>query len=701
MVFFAGCASSRPGNTPCTGAHCDGGAGGIDLSASMDDASAIDFGAPDLTPLKMFGDPCTDRSQCQSGICIFSGLGGVCSVMCPNIGCPAGYGCYGVLGGGIDPGEVVQLCVPENNLLCSPCSKSTECGSPLGKDLCLPYPTGTFCGRDCTNISCPPTYTCQTSTGDGGVIKQCVPNNNSCDCTPASVGRTTVCTITTPTGTSCNGARTCNGAQGWSACAPPSATDLPDDAFTDSNCDGVDGDVAHALFVDTLTGNDNSAGTMTKPLVTIAKAIALASASGGAITQILVSKGTYPPLVLNGASGSPHIYGGYDAANNWQRAAGNAVIIAGANPSVDISGASSEIRLDLITVLSNAASGGPGRSSYGVRVIGSAGPVLLHWCNITAGNGTGGQSGSAGTKGANGGAGGNGVNGCECSQTSTGGSAGGSSCNVGGGGGAGVGGSGNAYSGSAGQGPAQGGGGSAGCGCSKSCIGTCSCGGRCAPASGGTGGSGSTGASGGAAAAIGLTNGTDYVPADGFSGNNGTDGSGGGGGGGGGGSDSGCYCNTYSGGGGGGGGGAGCHGNAGGMGTGGGGSFALFSLGSMVTIDKSTLVAGNGGNGGNGEPGGLGGSYGAGGAGGAPSADGEQGGAGGPGGSGGAGGNGSGGSGGPSVGIFSVGGTISQPGGSNTFQPGNGGQGGAGGVNNVASPASGGQAGTSTGVIIK
>src|SRR5262249_24932038 len=144
---------------------------------------------------------------------------------------------------------------------------------------------------------------------------------------PANAGRTVACSITTPTGTQCAGMRTCNGAQGWSACAPPSSTDLPEDNFADANCDGIDGDAANAIFVDVLTGNDNFPGTRQQPVVSIPRAMQLA----GRNKQILAWKGDYPPLTLVAGA---HIYGGYDAASNWQRSASNVVRIIGASPAV-------------------------------------------------------------------------------------------------------------------------------------------------------------------------------------------------------------------------------------------------------------------------------------------------------------------------------------------------------------------------------
>jgi hypothetical protein len=623
----------------------------------------------------------------MSNICVFSGLGGVCTTVCPTIGCPNGYGCYGVLGA-IDPGVVSNICVPENNLLCTPCARNSECGSPSGRDFCLPYPTGTFCGRDCSTIACPPTYTCTDMPGgDGGTIKQCVPNNNACDCTPANAGNMVNCTITTPLNTQCAGHRTCNGAQGWSACAPPSTTDLPDDNFTDDNCDGIDGDAANAIFVDVLSGNDNFPGTRQQPVVSLTRAMALA----GSTKQILVSKGDYPPLTLVAGA---HIYGGYDASNNWQRSAANIVRITGANPAVDGTNLNQETRLELVTVVSSDATG-IGQSSYGVRITGSSGPVILHAVTAHAGNATGGTDGTSNGNGGSGSKGGTGGPGCEnCSSTSMGGAPGGSACFAGGTGGQGTSGSGQSQGGSPGGGTSPGGPGGPGNGCDKSatlCATTCSCGSRIGPTPGGTGGSGVSGGNGPAAATIGTVSGRDFLAASGGDGTNGTDGSSGGGGGGGAGSNCPCFCNCYTGGGGGGGGGAGCHGTRGTRGTGGGGSFAIFVVGSTVTVERSTLVSGSGGRGGNGGSGGLGGIGGLGGDPGAPFTDGEQGASGGPGGNGGAAGSGSGGSGGPSYGIYAKSSSVQNT--ANTFQPGSGGSAGVGGSNAIVGVAAGGSVG--------
>src|SRR6476659_7998976 len=69
-------------------------------------------------------------------------------------------------------------------------------------------------------------------------------------------------------------------------CAPldpavhPGAVDKPDLSFEDTNCDGVDGDLAKAVWVSVVTGNDAAPGTQTSPKKTLAAAITLAASEG-------------------------------------------------------------------------------------------------------------------------------------------------------------------------------------------------------------------------------------------------------------------------------------------------------------------------------------------------------------------------------------------------------------------------------------
>jgi Protein of unknown function (DUF1565) len=69
----------------------------------------------------------------------------------------------------------------------------------------------------------------------------------------------------------------------------PAATDHPDLAFEDMNCDGIDGDKDGAYFVQP-SGDDNNVGTFNAPFKTIQKAISSAIASP--TKSIYVATGT-------------------------------------------------------------------------------------------------------------------------------------------------------------------------------------------------------------------------------------------------------------------------------------------------------------------------------------------------------------------------------------------------------------------------
>src|SRR3954471_5668275 len=71
-------------------------------------------------------------------------------------------------------------------------------------------------------------------------------------------------------------------------CAPldsaihPGAVDAPDLGFVDSNCDGIDGDAAGAVWV-SPTGDDAAAGTLRAPLATIQAAVDKAAATAAPV----------------------------------------------------------------------------------------------------------------------------------------------------------------------------------------------------------------------------------------------------------------------------------------------------------------------------------------------------------------------------------------------------------------------------------
>ena len=488
------------------------------------------------------------------------------------------------------------------------------------------------------------------------------------------------------------------------------AYDPPDMGFVDSNCDGIDGTMAGAIFVDTAKGNDaTGTGAMNAPFKTINAGITAASSASPKKTDVYVSMGIYSEAVslVNGIS----LYGGYNAASGWQRSAGNTTSIIGpATVGLVASNLTVATQVQLFTIESSEnATGvdanGDGNSGVGVLVLNSTGQVTIEGCTIHA------VGGAPRSNGGPGGIGGSGTPGNSANGTNYG--TGGAGCVAGNGGGnGGVSVSGTITGNNGSSGFAVGGGGQAGAfgvgGGEGSCptIGSAHSGypGNQPTSTGGTGGPGANGS-----AAVtqfgGFDSSGNYIPpASSSMGATGNPGGGGGGGGAGGGTAGGTNffctdCSGFASGGGGGGGGGGCGGTGGNGGHGGGGSFGVLSVSSNLVVDSTTIVTGIGGvggTGGNGGPGGPGGGYGTGGSGNQDgSCSGVSGGPGGPGNSGGPGGNGgggAGGAGGPSICVASQGGSTSVTnnfGSSSCTTPPSGALGGTGGSNGSANAPSG------------
>ncbi|MFZ5471174.1 MAG: MopE-related protein [Myxococcota bacterium] len=485
-------------------------------------------------------------------------------------------------------------------------------------------------------------------------------------------------------------------------CVFQSATDLPDIQFIDANCDGIDGDVSRAIFVDVVSGNDSNAGTRSAPKRTIGAGI-LAANAGTPTKDVYISRGTYSEAVtlLGGIS----LFGGYDAANGWSRATTNTTSIVSPTAvgvrAVNL-GLATEVQLLSITAAdaTGTAANGDGNSSFGILAVDASGGLTVRNCTITAGRGSSGSTGLNGSTGTSGNPGGPAGQGGVMNR----GAAGTSSCGAPGGqGGQGVDGEINGSPGSPGTTASGGGsGGPAGSGGARgTCSSTSSSNGNPAPPLGSGGGTGSPGSNGTAGANFGTFDAAGvYLPPTGLSGSAGNPGGGGGGGGAGGGTAHGTnfFCTNCSGiasGGGGGGGGGGCGGNGGNGGRGGGGSFGITSINSAVTVLNTTLTSRNAGNGGAGGNGGFGGNGGGGGSGsvgetessscstrsGGRGADGAGGGVGGRG------GGGAGGSGGPSICIVYKGSAPTTS--ANSCTNGTPGSGGFGGTNGLQPAATG------------
>ncbi|MDW8362712.1 MAG: DUF1565 domain-containing protein, partial [Myxococcales bacterium] len=194
-------------------------------------------------------------------------------------------------------------------------------------------------------------------------------------------------------------------------CAIRGADDVPDPDFVDSNCDGIDGDVAIGVFVAPAAagGNDAHPGTRDRPVATLARAIEIARTAGRARREVYVSAGTYPgPLRLeSGVS----LYGGYDASRRWRRDRTTASEIRGGTTAVLGDGLTADLELQLLHVQSDAATEA-GDSSYGIRIVNSTALVTMRLLTVRSSAGAAGADGPSGRDGENGSDGARGHDGC-------------------------------------------------------------------------------------------------------------------------------------------------------------------------------------------------------------------------------------------------------------------------------------------------
>ncbi len=353
------------------------------------------------------------------------------------------------------------------------------------------------------------------------------------------------------------------------ACMFQGSDDLPDDAYVDRNCDGIDGDLNGAVFVSPLGSDANPGTSPALPVRTVAYAVALAGALG---RDVYAASGSYAEAQTLNLPDGVSIYGGFSAIDFRARSNGNITSLAVTQPiAIRVTNAGTNTVLDHLTI-SGADNPAAGGTAYGIFATSSNGLVVRH-STVIAGHGGAGVDGSSpGGVAASGGAGASGQPGCEdsggfCSGCSRprGGGGGGSACG---------------RTGGTGGQPGHGGGwgdtGGAGTGGTPGGPGAPNGQGNWNTPSGywgATGSPGGAGADGGAGQpAFGASG---YAPTAGGGGGSGVAGNAGGGGAGGGGGDD--DCDSY-GGGGGGGGGGGCGGSAATGGSSAGGSIAILSV---------------------------------------------------------------------------------------------------------------------------
>jgi hypothetical protein len=185
------------------------------------------------------GAPCKVASDCQTGFCVDSADGKICTRSCVDC-CPGGMTCAQLATGS----DFALVCVPQMLALCRPCETDAECASVDKNALCIDRGDndsgniGSYCGGGCADASdCPSGYSCKTVNGEKGAGTQCIPDSGECTCGKDAIlaGATTTCKVTNDVGT-CAGTRKC-ALSGLTLCDAPSPT-VESCNGKDDNCDG-------------------------------------------------------------------------------------------------------------------------------------------------------------------------------------------------------------------------------------------------------------------------------------------------------------------------------------------------------------------------------------------------------------------------------------------------------------------------------
>jgi hypothetical protein len=184
------------------------------------------------------GYPCINGDECNSGYCVPSRNGSVCTDFCVD-SCPAGWSCSPVAGSS----DGIFICSENTLNLCRPCLSNADCAGSGGQtgNFCVPYGIdGWFCGSACSNNShCPASYDCvEVPLEGGGSAQQCVPADGTCECSKYAVQQAAVtrCISASEVG-ACEGQRSCT-ADGLSACDAGAPSSEVCDGF-DNDCNGL------------------------------------------------------------------------------------------------------------------------------------------------------------------------------------------------------------------------------------------------------------------------------------------------------------------------------------------------------------------------------------------------------------------------------------------------------------------------------
>jgi hypothetical protein len=204
----------------------------------LEDLAPVDFGSTEVTPEEGgFLWPCTDNTDCNSGYCIETMDGFVCTNTCIE-DCPDGWECAQA---GAGP-DLTYLCLPQFGPLCRPCNGDEECQqSAASQALCLDFAgSGYFCAEPCAaDEVCPAGYLCQSTTlPDGTSAPLCLPESGECGCPKKYAGTllTTACYEINQWGT-CFGERACIDGDLTACTSLSPASEICNGV--DDNCDGL------------------------------------------------------------------------------------------------------------------------------------------------------------------------------------------------------------------------------------------------------------------------------------------------------------------------------------------------------------------------------------------------------------------------------------------------------------------------------
>ena len=234
-LFLTACGgdgTTAPDTTvPLDASVADGDSVGV-LETIDFDTGPADTALPETNPGGDFGAACQGNGDCDSGWCVESTAGYVCTTECLEV-CPDGYDCKSVQNA---KGDVTFLCLPRVQKLCVPCLQDFQCNGGA----CLTIDGSQQCASGC-DVSdgadaCPDGYSCLADATGVKAGTFCQPRSGACDCSPPYAGVTRTCTSQNDIGT-CVGVETCDPEVGWVGCSARDAGAERCD-YVDNNCDG-------------------------------------------------------------------------------------------------------------------------------------------------------------------------------------------------------------------------------------------------------------------------------------------------------------------------------------------------------------------------------------------------------------------------------------------------------------------------------